>query len=187
MEFCGSQTVSHYYKNSGEKPTESSVRGFFVQLLAGVKFLHENQVFHRDLKIENILVTSKKILKIIDFGLAVTSNELTNLMCGTPAYFSPQVMSRQLYTPKAVDIWCLGIILFRLLFQQSPFGGRLDLILEDKLTPEVKQNVIEAKISFPDVPFSASFRRIVLWILQKSETNRPSIDAIMSHEWMVDC
>ncbi len=123
MEFCGSRTLSKYFKLAPDKRNEEQCRKIFSQLVAGVGFLHENRVFHRDLKLANILITSKDVLKIIDFGLSITQEEPQLVACGTPSYFSPQMISRQPYSPRSVDIWCLGIILYKIFFGSHPFGG----------------------------------------------------------------
>ena len=124
MEFCGSRTLSKYFKLAPEKRNEEQCRKIFSQLVTGVGFLHENHVFHRDLKLANILITSKDVLKIIDFGLSTTEEEPQLIACGTPSYFSPQMISRQQYAPRSVDIWCLGIILYKIFFGSHPFGGK---------------------------------------------------------------
>ena len=125
MEFCGSKTLSKYFKIGGDKKKGDKPRDFFSQLISGVIFLHENQVFHRDLKMSNILITTKEILKIIDFGLSCTDEEPQTVACGTPSYFCPQMILRNPYRPYWVDIWCLGIILYKIEFGKHPFGGKL--------------------------------------------------------------
>jgi serine/threonine protein kinase len=62
--------------------------------------------------------------KICDFGLAriLAKNQLTNSYCGTKSYFSPEILNRSKYNYK-VDIWALGVILFKILFKSYPFGS----------------------------------------------------------------
>lgn len=96
---------------------------------------------HRDIKLENILVKTKKESKNVDFknrlisdfefklgdlGLAKnfsTRNEMKATMCGTPLYMAPEVIQGRPYTYKA-DIWSLGTLLFQILTGQLPFDGQ---------------------------------------------------------------
>ena len=124
MEFCGSRTIDSYFR-AQENHTAESIKSKFKDLVSGVQFLHENGVFHRDLSVKNVLVTKNDLLKIIDFGLATDSEALSEQFCGTLAYFSPQIMARQPYSPRATDLWCLGVVLYVINFGVHPFGGTI--------------------------------------------------------------
>ena len=102
---------------------------FMVQILEGVRYMHEKNVVHRDLKPENILLVHNKnsadiTLKIADFGLAIqmkNENELDWFgFAGTPGYLSPEVLSYQKYG-KPVDVWSCGVIFYILLAGYAPF------------------------------------------------------------------
>ena len=78
---------------------------------------------HRDLKLSNILLTDDKVVKIIDFGLAVQladNSEERETLCGTPNYISPEVIQNRPYGLSA-DLWSLGCIMFALLTGTPPF------------------------------------------------------------------
>ena len=105
---------------------ETSGKGFFRQVLDGVQALHAQSIFHRDLKLSNILVPADNQVKIIDFGLATDSDDLvSNEFCGTMLYLAPEIVLNQPYRSSSVDLWTLGVILYALLFNTYPFGGRL--------------------------------------------------------------
>lgn len=138
MEFCGSRTLADIIKGN-KKSTPGAdqnedyfgfsldIKALFLQLLAGVSFMHSQNVYHRDLKLENILVTKKDELKIVDFGLSVkpknvgADQEVFTQICGTPLYFSPQMMGSKPYSAESVDIWCIGVVLFYLVYHRHPF------------------------------------------------------------------
>ena len=113
MEFCGSRTLCDYIHEQQDK-SENTILAAFNQLVEGVVALHEASIFHRDLKTSNVRVTAKGQIKIVDFGLATTSAESQDRFCGTVYYLCPQMALKQKYTPSCVDVWCLGVILYRL-------------------------------------------------------------------------
>lgn len=101
---------------------------------AGLQVLHRHHVVHRDLKPQNILLSSPRssdaILKISDFGLArfLGPGEYADTSCGSCLYMAPEVMLFQKYNDK-VDMWSIGAILFELLNGYPPFHGRSNVQL----------------------------------------------------------
>lgn len=104
---------------------ENMVRFYFKQLIEGIEYMHnedpENKlkkvVYHRDLKMENILLDEKLNLKIGDFGLSINEGKLegsqtTDKYVGTPPHIPPEVHERKQYVPALFDIFSAGVILF---------------------------------------------------------------------------
>lgn len=88
-------------------------------------------IAHRDLKLDNIVISNDlETVKIIDFGLCVDINlskqDLCMQFCGTLPYMAPEMLRKQEYNPKKADIWALGVILYRLLFEKYPYRGRTE-------------------------------------------------------------
>eukprot|EP00607_Mallomonas_marina_P007177 CAMPEP_0182416346 /NCGR_PEP_ID=MMETSP1167-20130531/614_1 /TAXON_ID=2988 /ORGANISM="Mallomonas Sp, Strain CCMP3275" /LENGTH=286 /DNA_ID=CAMNT_0024589019 /DNA_START=485 /DNA_END=1345 /DNA_ORIENTATION=+ len=109
--------------------SEMEAKKAFRQILAAVKYCHENEVVHRDLKPENLLYATEaddSALKLADFGLAhmMKSNEMMHSSCGTPAYVAPEILRSGRGGHgygKEVDMWSLGVILYILLCGFPPF------------------------------------------------------------------
>jgi serine/threonine protein kinase len=106
--------LSGLLKSSGFQLTEQHAKCYLQQLLAGVKYLHDNGVLHRDIKSANLLVTKNNVLKVADWGLARTLPEdiagtakLTNPVV-TLWYRSPEVIVGSRRYNKGVDIWSVG-------------------------------------------------------------------------------
>ncbi|KAJ9522129.1 hypothetical protein QJQ45_005162 [Haematococcus lacustris] len=100
------------------------------QILRGVSYLHAQGIVHRDLKLENMIMSDERDdadVKIADFGLSkfFSPETVLSTMCGSPQYVAPEVLGvgdgLKEYSP-AVDMWSVGVILFILLSGYSPFG-----------------------------------------------------------------
>ena len=89
--------------------------------------MHLNNVTHRDLKLENLLLARPNDISsvvIADFGLArnaKTARQVFQTQCGTPSYVAPEILLGKPYTP-AVDVWSMGVILYTLLIGSFPFA-----------------------------------------------------------------
>jgi len=100
-----------------------------------MSYYHSQNISHRDIKLENILVdyaSESKTTKIIDFGFSVQTRELDDKLrtfCGTPAYMSPELCSKKEYSGPASDIWAAGVLLYTLVFGTQPFKARTEMDL----------------------------------------------------------
>eukprot|EP00300_Choanocystis_sp_HF-7_P003486 c12671_g1_i1.p1 GENE.c12671_g1_i1~~c12671_g1_i1.p1 ORF type:complete len:452 (+),score=74.67 c12671_g1_i1:417-1772(+) len=107
-----------------------------MQLADGVRWMRDKKVVHRDLKPQNILLSSltNPTLKIADFGFArfIEEGSLVNTACGTPLYMAPEVLNRQQYDGK-VDLWAIGAILFEMLTRCRPFPASSETELVEKI------------------------------------------------------
>ncbi|CAD6195434.1 unnamed protein product [Caenorhabditis auriculariae] len=112
--------------------TDQFLRWFYSQLLEGVSYMHSKGVMHRDMKPENVLVTSQNLVKIADFGQAClyVGNDPKREYdenVATRWYRAPELLfSYRKYTP-TVDVWAIGCILGEFLRRKPIFGGRSDL------------------------------------------------------------
>lgn len=99
------------------------------QIAQALKYLYQNSIVHRDLKLQNILLSEKSFnatIKLADFGLArqyESKEDLFETTCGTPIYMAPEIQKGETYDEKA-DLWSVGVILFELIAGFPPFNGR---------------------------------------------------------------
>lgn len=126
----------------------------FRQILSAVAYCHSQEVAHRDLKCENILLDEKFNVKLIDFGFAkcyknlpkspgeeklektlmergggsstkeVKDSTLSETYCGSYAYASPEILRGIPYDPYLSDVWAMGCVLFAMVFGRLPFDDR---------------------------------------------------------------
>ncbi|KAJ4485524.1 Pkinase-domain-containing protein [Lentinula aciculospora] len=128
FEFC-EQDLKKYMDQHGERGAldPNTVRSFMYQLLKGTAFCHENQVLHRDLKPQNLLINRKGELKLGDFGLArafgvpvnTFSNEVVTLW-----YRAPDVLLGSRTYSTSIDVWSCGCIFAEMISGLPLFRGR---------------------------------------------------------------
>jgi serine/threonine protein kinase len=107
-------------------------------------FLHSKGIVHRDLKMENVLIDEDGYIKLIDFGLATLISEEKQQsvsFCGTPEYFAPEMVNKTGHD-KSLDWWTLGVIVYEMLFGQTPFFSKNKIKMYKKIT--------EGQPAFPD-------------------------------------
>lgn len=101
------------------------MRYYFHQILRGVKYIHDQRVVHRDLKLENFFISEQMTVKIGDFGLAtaLSVQKRRKSVCGTPHYMAPEIYASKDGYSFEIDLWSLGIIAFLLLVGRFPFDS----------------------------------------------------------------
>ncbi len=114
FEYMAGGDIYQKIKEKNEM-SETYICYVFCQILKGLRFLHINDVVHRDIKPDNILLSDSSQfpdVRIADFSLAdYYKNKSLKLKCGTPGYMAPEVFEGQVYEEK-VDIFSLGIVLY---------------------------------------------------------------------------
>eukprot|EP00826_Nyctotherus_ovalis_P063202 TRINITY_DN9248_c0_g2_i1.p1 TRINITY_DN9248_c0_g2~~TRINITY_DN9248_c0_g2_i1.p1 ORF type:complete len:376 (+),score=75.05 TRINITY_DN9248_c0_g2_i1:265-1392(+) len=121
----GGSLCDYLRRVPSKKLCEQEAKRLFRQIVSAMEYCHSKSVVHRDLKLENILLDSKKEVKIIDFGFSVVVNTVCKLsmFCGTALYVAPEIVSRKSYWGPPVDVWSLGVILYAMLSGRFPFRG----------------------------------------------------------------
>ncbi|CAD8155245.1 unnamed protein product [Paramecium octaurelia] len=161
LEFIDGQTLRNYLKNQpNRRLQENEAKQIYSQIREGVKYLHSRNIYHRDLKADNIMIINNQV-KLIDFGLA-SENQLCQDYCGTPAYMAPEIFQKKPYDGKKADIWALGVLLYQILCGKVPFPGKND---EEIMLAQIPKFVLPKTIS-------REFQYQLLRLLDKDHTKR---------------
>uniref|UniRef100_A0A7C9A2F7 non-specific serine/threonine protein kinase n=1 Tax=Opuntia streptacantha TaxID=393608 RepID=A0A7C9A2F7_OPUST len=166
----------------GGRLDEDLARFYFSQLISAVDFCHSRGVYHRDLKLENLLLDDQGRLKITDFGLSTflaerqDEEQMLHTSCGTPHYVAPEVVSRkaQGYQGSKADIWSCGVILFVLLAGYLPFH-------DDNLI-RMYRKIYKGDFNCPPW-FSSEASNLVTRMLDPNPCTRISIPQIKESAW----
>ncbi|KAI4086559.1 MAG: hypothetical protein LQ344_007462 [Seirophora lacunosa] len=123
MEYC-EQDLATLLDELRVKFTMSQIKCLFRQLLLGLDYLHSNDIIHRDVKMQNILLTAKGVLKLADFGMA-RAYSVRPLTPGvvTIWYRAPELLLGTKYYTPAVDIWSAGLVLAELIQSEPCLTG----------------------------------------------------------------
>jgi len=120
LELAPQKTLFHVLENR-KIITECEVRYYIKQILAGTIYIHSQKVLHRDLKLENMLLSSNMVVKIGDFGLATSfADNRPGSLVGTWDYMAPEVLKKKEYST-ASDVWSIGCMVFELMCGAPPF------------------------------------------------------------------
>lgn len=165
MEYCSKGSLYDYVAFQG-RMSEQEIYNITRQILEALEFLHTRNISHRDIKLDNIVLTRDFVPKLIDFGLSVIGekqNSLRNTLCGTLEYIAPEILRGEVYDPKKADIWAVGICAYTMAMGHFPW---------DSNKKSIKKCVLEDEVELPDI-FSPRFRKFVLSMLNRDPTKRP--------------
>jgi len=103
---------------------EKIIWDYSIQIIQGLKALHDKNIMHRDLKSENIFITKNNRCKIGDMNVSkVLKEKLLNTQTGTPYYASPEVWMNKPYSYKS-DLWSIGCVIYEMCELKTPFPGK---------------------------------------------------------------
>lgn len=159
---------------------EDIVRNWLVQISFALEYLHKNCILHRDLKTQNIFMTSNRLLKIGDFGISKAlsrDQDFATTGIGTPQYLSPEIIKQQKYDYKT-DIWGLGCVIYEICSLNPAFSGS-DL-------GALFQNI--ARASYKPLPqrYSQSLAELVKVMLRPDPHRRPTVAQILAAKVLKD-
>jgi len=179
MEYCKNQTLMELV-NRRKRLSEPETQYYMLQILGGVRYLHDTNVIHRDLKLGNILLDANMHCKIADFGLATklqSPEQRKTTICGTPNYIAPEVLDGKKGGHSfEVDIWSMGVIMYTLLLGIPPFQtGRVN---------STYKKIKASSYEYPShINITSYAKGLIDNMLQRYAKSRPTILDITQNEF----
>ncbi|KAJ1982606.1 Serine/threonine-protein kinase [Dimargaris xerosporica] len=176
LEYVSGGQMLDYIISHG-RLKEKHARKFARQILSALDYCHRNSIVHRDLKIENILISSSATIKIIDFGLSNLYSLRSRLstFCGSLYFAAPELLSAKAYVGPEVDIWSFGIVLYVLVCGKVPF--------DDQSMPALHAKIKRGHVEYPSW-LTHECKHLLSRILVTNPEDRATMAEIMRHPWM---
>jgi serine/threonine protein kinase len=174
------------------KMSQPALAVCFLQIAEALRYLHSENIVHRDFKPENILCFNFEYFVLSDFSVSLrleSPNELIDDTKGSPAFLSPEACSGNAYDPKAADVWAFGVSLYRCIFRRFPFS--LDSARGRALvaTMVMVSELIESEpLVFPELP-ECTDQAVVPLIeatLSRDVKTRPTFEQVVRFEYFRD-
>ena len=176
MEYADGGDLYQQIKENKKTQTlfdESDIWRIFIQLVKGLKALHELNILHRDLKSANVFLMKDGSVKLGDLNVSkVYRQNMGYTQTGTPYYASPEVWNDKPYDTKS-DIWSMGCVLYEMTSLRPPFRA--------KNMEGLYKKVIEGKVIRIPTKFTNDLFKIVQLLLQVKPENRPSCNQILQN------
>lgn len=181
MDYCPDGDLGERIKRQkGCLFDERTIMDWFVQMCAGLAYMHGQKIMHRDVKAQNIFLARGGVhLKIGDFGISrvLETQEKAETVIGTPYYLSPEIFSKQPYSYSS-DIWALGCLLYQLCQLRHPF--------EAASFPELAVKVSTGKYAMMSGVYSQQAHSLVRELLCQNPDRRPSCKQILARPHIKD-
>lgn len=190
MELCEGGELADILK---EKQTfsEEDTKVIMTKMAEAISYLHKRDIVHRDLKLENILLsqnpkdpTDKLHIKVTDFGLSVVKGGVghDNMMqdfCGTPIYMSPEIIDNKAYSQQC-DVWAMGVIMYSLLCGLPPFRAGS----EEELYDIIKKGEVDFMSNPVWNTISEQAKNCIELMLKTDPAQRITASEVLHHTWI---
>ncbi len=176
MEYVPGITLKDYVEKKGRLNYRETL-SIAIQVARGIQAAHANNIIHRDIKPQNIIISSDGKVKVTDFGIARAASEDTirSDVMGSVHYSSPE-QARNGYVSNRSDIYSLGIVMYEMVTGRVPYDG--DSAVEIAIK-HLQDEMVTPSTYAPDLPIS--LEKIILKCTQKSPDKRyESIDSLLA-------
>ncbi|KAJ4860538.1 protein kinase domain-containing protein [Trichoderma breve] len=186
MEFVPGGDLGKHIVDYGPFNEEDS-RTMAQQLLSALAYLHRNNITHRDVKPDNILINTLQPLdvKLTDFGLSKmvdTEQTFLRTFCGTLLYCAPEVYTEYVEYNHAVDIWSLGGVLFYSMTGQPPYPVKSGISYSE-LLHKIMTEMLDIR-PLDQYSISSSGIDFLCRMLQRRPENRATVEELDDHPWL---
>jgi len=186
MEAARNGDMLRYIQRKGALP-EPEIRHYFNQLVQAVNYCHNQNICHRDLKCENLLLDKDFKLLLTDFGFSKSMTydqnnriSLSNTFCGSAAYAAPEIIQGQSYDPRMHDMWSVGVILYIMACGHMPF--------DDSNVKKMLRVQLRNHLKFPPRVthlLSEDLKHLIRSLIEPNVSQRATMEQVLRHPFLI--
>lgn len=143
MEYYEKGDLFSCYRRQGEAFPEYTVKMVCAQLLMALEYIHDRDIAHNDIKVDNILVDDRGYIKLTDFGLSmrINNSSIDGTKCGTYRYLSPEKILK-IDKPRESDYWAFAVVMYTMLTGKFPFSSAIE-------RKKICEDILKCHLTFP--------------------------------------
>ena len=197
MEYINGGNLFSFVKKR-RKLSEKTAKFLFRQIILGIRHIHSQNIVHRDIKLENIIIDLNNNVKICDFGIGKVLNSPDEILydkCGTPMYMAPEIIlcnKKKGYKGFPVDIWSSGITLYIMLSGSLPFNIKNKSTADEFSLSDMRDKNENSDLKYQIVNnkpkkiknISNEAKNLLNRLLDKNPEKRLTCDEILNHPWL---
>ena len=167
MEYVEGITLKTYVEKKGQLSFKEAT-SIAIQVARGIEIAHSKEIIHRDIKPQNVIISTEGKVKVTDFGIAraISSNTISAEVMGSVHYASPE-QARNGFVDGRSDIYSLGIVMYEMVTGRVPFDGDTTVSVAIQ---HLQEEMVEPSAYAPELPIS--YEKIVLKATQKNPDRR---------------
>jgi serine/threonine protein kinase len=175
LDYCEGGDLANYLVTQ-QQLREPMVAAVFHQIVSGIEHCHSRGVAHRDLKPQNVLITTFPTVRVTDFGLASHFyDRKLHTFCGSVCYAAPECLSMVEYDGELADLWSLGVILYELMAGHAPWN----MTSIPKMIAQIKAG----QYTIPPA-MNSSCADLIRRMMKVKPTERIKCEKILAHPWL---
>lgn len=184
MDFCAFGDLLDRIRYRGPLST-NECKLYFSQLVSAVHYLHHEDISHRDIKCENVLIQNRYCVKLTDFGFSrplVSSRgqfQLSETFCGSAAYAAPEVLKGIPYDPRLYDMWSLGCVLFIMITGSMPYD-------DDNIAVTIRRQEQHHIVYPAHTTVNIHISAIIEQLLDPDVRTRLCAEKLFGNHWLFD-
>jgi len=169
MEYINGKTLKQVIKENGRLRFEKTI-DIVLQIAKGLECAHSNNIIHRDIKPDNIMITKDNMVKVMDFGIAKVADIRTvtnsSKIMGSVHYFSPE-QAKGIFVDCRTDIYSLGIVVYEMVTGRVPYDAESAITIA---IMHIQKMVTAPKEIITDIP--GNINQVILKAMQKEPIKR---------------
>ncbi|KAL1277263.1 hypothetical protein QQF64_023936 [Cirrhinus molitorella] len=180
LEHCEGGDLAQKIKNKKEKKatfSENEILEWIVNICMALKYLHDQQILHKNMQPKSIFFTTFGTIRLGEFGVVHQWSTEQQSKENKPLYVAPEILNGKPYGEKS-DIWGLGCVIYELCMLKCAYPA--------KSTAETVQKILASSYEALPESFSADLRQLVADTLQPNPENRPSVSEILTRPFIIN-